>query len=135
MREALYFERLLDHSRPNMKRVYSCHHKRCWKTTFLVAVTRFRSDLGWSIYGLVLLNPHCPEFKSDYAAVWVMNYSPTCNPYLRDEPLLDSYYSIAINMINVLSRLEPAMTYSWWQTIHIPFVFLSNKFHLDSFFP
>lgn len=88
-------------------------------------------------------NHHCPastEFKSDYAAVLVMNYSPTCNPYLRNEPLLDSCFSIAINMINVRtsyipSQLEPAMTYSWWQTIHIPFLFLSNKFHLGSFFP
>lgn len=48
---------------------------------------KVRSDQEWrmtAMSGLVLPSPRCPastEFKSDYIALWVMNYFSPCNPF------------------------------------------------------
>lgn len=59
---------------------------------------------------LFLPNPHRPastEFKTDYAALWVMNDFPPCNPYSKDETLLATRYSIALTMTDVQTSYIP----------------------------
>lgn len=71
----------------------SLYRSRKYPTT--AAITRVRSDHECSVVvisGLVLPNlcsPTSAEFKSAYAALWVINQSP-CSPYSTDETLTAS---------------------------------------------
>lgn len=61
-------------------------------------LSRVISDWEWciaDICGLMLPNHHYPSltlFKSTYAALWIMNYSPPCNHSPMDKILLSLLY-------------------------------------------
>lgn len=132
------------HSRPKIKLVYSYHHKRYWKDgLFLVPnfylYSQIRPKMEYCCHicaGATQPSPSSLD-KSNYVALWIMNYFPPCNPFSTDETLVASNYSITINIPNVQtsyipyfhqlwpSQLGPAMPCTQRQLILIPFVLLS----------
>lgn len=68
--------------------------------------------------GLELFSPHLTfliEFERIYAALWVMDCFSTCIPFLIDEMLQTSHYSINISMANSLISNIP-----WFHHMHRP---------------
>lgn len=84
------------------------------------------------------------RFKSDHAALWVMNCSPLCNPHATEYTLLTSRYSSSVTMTDDLTRSVLSVQCFTARTVHAVFTvanlpsisvrLLRSTVHSDIFF-
>lgn len=114
----LYLSKEID-QRPRM--AYCCH---IWASTAQSSL----SSLKFKEF---------TEFKSIYAALWVINYFPTCNSYHTDETMLASHYSVAINYGKCPDELyflvAPTQTFTT-RTCHAKFTVANHLHYLQLLF-
>lgn len=76
---------------------------------------KVRSDQARSVLWLSNLHPTAStEFKSAYAALWVMNDSSHCSLYLTDEASPDFHYYIAVTIADIRTNniVPPTRTFT-----------------------